>query len=67
MDIKVSLGKYTTIVVNLPEDATGEVMFTVDGESETATIEEGKAYIVLFDLDDGVHTDVYKRQHLYSL
>lgn len=56
MDIKVSLGKYTTIVVSLPEDATGEVMFTVDGESETATIEDGKAYIVLFDLDDGVHT-----------
>ena len=56
MDIKVSLGKYTTIVVSLPEDATGEVMFTVDGESETATIEDGKAYIVLFDLDEGVHT-----------
>ena len=56
MDIKVSLGKYTTIVVSLPEDATGEVMFTVDGESETATIEDGKAYIVLFNLDDGVHT-----------
>ena len=31
-------------------------MITVDGESETATIEDGKAYIVLFDLDDGVHT-----------
>ena len=56
MDIKVSLGKYTTIVVSLPEDATGEVMFTVDGESETATIEDGKAYLVLFDLDEGVHT-----------
>ena len=38
MDIKISIGKYTTITVSLPEDATGEVMFTVDGESENATI-----------------------------
>ena len=56
MDIKISIGKYTTITVSLPEDATGEVMFTVDGESENATIEDGKAYIVLFNLDSGLHT-----------
>ena len=56
MDIKISIGKYTTITVSLPEDATGEVMFTVDGESENATIEDGNAYIVLFDLDGGLHT-----------
>ena len=56
MDIKISIGKYTTITVSLPEDATGEVMFTVDGESENATIEDGTAYIVLFDLDSGLHT-----------
>ena len=57
MDIDVDIvDDITTIVVNLPKDATGKVIFTVDGKTKNANIKNGNAYIVLFDLDDGLHT-----------
>ena len=57
MDIDVDIvDDITTIVVNLPKDATGKVIFTVDGKTKNANIKNGNAYIVLFDIDDGLHT-----------
>ena len=56
MDITVDITDVTTIVADLPKDATGKVIFTVDNKTKNANIKNGKAYIVLFDLDDGVHT-----------
>ena len=56
MDITVDITDVTTIVADLPKDATGKVIFTVDNKTKNANIKNGKAYIVLFGLDDGVHT-----------
>ncbi len=56
MDITVDITDVTTIVADLPKDATGKVIFTVHNKTKNANIKNGKAYIVLFDLDDGVHT-----------
>ena len=56
MDITVDITDVTTIVADLPKDATGKVIFTVDNKTKNANIKNGKAYIVLFDLDEGVHT-----------
>ena len=56
MDITVDITDVTTIVADLPKDATGKVIFTVDNKTKNANIKNGKAYLVLFDLDEGVHT-----------
>ena len=55
MDIRTLL-KYTTIVVSLPEDAAGEVMFTVTVKVKLQLLKMVRHTLFLFDLDEGVHT-----------
>ena len=44
-----------TVVVVVPEDATGNVTVTVDGKEYTAAVENGKAIIQLDDAAPGEH------------
>ena len=63
MDVTVNdivFGGDLTVDAVLPDDATGEVIITVDGTSYTAGINEGKATQVVKDLTAGSHVVVVK-------
>ena len=47
-DIKV--GENVTVSVNVPSDATGDVIITVDGKNYTVAIVDGKAVKTIADL-----------------
>ena len=53
MKVEVEDGK---IVIELPEDATGEVTVTIDGENQTVPVVNGKAVVDISDLEPGNHT-----------
>ena len=44
------------LIVNVPEDATGNVTITIDGKNYTAPIENGTATLDISDLPAGNHT-----------
>uniref|UniRef100_UPI003890E314 Ig-like domain repeat protein n=1 Tax=Methanobrevibacter sp. TaxID=66852 RepID=UPI003890E314 len=52
----VTEGQDTTINVELPEDATGNVTAVVDGKTYTAPVKDGKATITIPDLAAGNYT-----------
>ena len=63
MDVTVNdivFGGDLTVDAILPDDATGEVIITVDGTSYTAGINDGKATQVVKDLTAGSHVVVVK-------
>ena len=63
MDVTVNdivFGGDLTVDAVLPDDATGEVIITVDGTSYTAGINDGKATQVVKDLTAGSHVVVVK-------
>ena len=49
----VHVGDDVTVNVNLPEDATGEVLMSIDGVDYIASVENGTASIVISDLPAG--------------
>ena len=51
----VKFGEESIIEVNLPNDATGEVIVTVDGENYSADVENATANINIPPLSVGVH------------
>ncbi|WP_407423628.1 Ig-like domain-containing protein, partial [Methanobrevibacter sp.] len=51
----IEVGEDATIVVNLPEDATGTVTIVVDGKTYTAEVKDGKAVFVIPGLEKGDH------------
>ncbi|MBO6275751.1 MAG: Ig-like domain repeat protein, partial [Methanobrevibacter sp.] len=53
VDIKLDGDK---IVVELPEDATGNVTVTIDGKPQTVPVKDGKAVVDISDLEPGNHT-----------
>ena len=53
MKVDVEDGK---IVIELPDDATGEVTVTIDGENQTVPVVNGKAVVDISDLEPGNHT-----------
>ena len=53
---EVIAGQNTTISVELPEDATGNVTATVNGETFVSPVVDGKANITIPDLDAGNYT-----------
>ncbi|WP_407415803.1 Ig-like domain repeat protein, partial [Methanobrevibacter sp.] len=53
ISIEVEDGK---VIVELPEDATGNVTVTIDGKDQTVPIEDGKAVVDISDLEPGNHT-----------
>ena len=53
MKVEVEDGK---IVIELPDDATGEVTVTIDGENQTVPVVNGKAVVDISDLEPGNHT-----------
>ena len=55
-DIKV--GDVETVVVNVPEGATGNVTITIDGETYTSAIENGRAIFNVENLLNGTKTIV---------
>ena len=57
-DIKV--GENVTVTVNVPTDATGDVIITVDGVDYTVTIENGKAVKTIADLKANDYTVTVK-------
>ena len=54
-DIKVIDQGNGTVVVVVPEDATGNVTITVDGKPYTAEIVNGTAVVTIDDLPQGTH------------
>ena len=50
---KVTEGENVTITVNLPADATGSVIATVNGKTYVAPVEKGTAIITIPELDAG--------------
>ena len=52
----IIFGEDLTVEVNLPADATGEVIITVDGKNYTVTIKNGKATQVVKDLTANNYT-----------
>ena len=72
MDITIStgvkFGQDSIIKVNLPDDATGNVTVTVDGENYTAQVENATANINIPLLSVGVHniTTVYAGDERYN-
>ena len=57
MDIKdVLAGQDEVITVTLPNDATGEITFIVDGTTYTKTLNNGIAAITIPDLTLGNHS-----------
>ena len=52
---EIEYGDDATIIVHLPEDATGTVTIVVDGKSYTADVKEGKAVFVIPGLPKGDH------------
>ena len=54
----VSTDKTVRIEVTLPEDASGEVNITINGETYNATVEEGSALIRIPELPMGDYPDV---------
>ena len=48
-------GKNTTVVVDLPDDATGNVTVTVDGKNYTVPVENGTANVTIPGLPEGEH------------
>ena len=57
-DIKV--GENVTVTVNVPTDATGDVIIIVDGVDYTVTIENGKAVKTIADLKANDYTVTVK-------
>ena len=57
-DIKV--GENVTVTVNVPTDATGDVIIIVDGVDYTVAIENGKAVKTIADLKANVYTVTVK-------
>ena len=58
INIEVSesvVGKDAVINVELPENATGSVLITVDGVKYNRTLENGKASIILSNVTKGTH------------
>ncbi|URN50299.1 Ig-like domain repeat protein [Methanobrevibacter sp. TLL-48-HuF1] len=56
----IIFGEDLTVEVNLPADATGEVIITVDGKNYTVTIKNGKATQVVKDLTANNYTIAVK-------
>ncbi|WP_427003207.1 Ig-like domain repeat protein [Methanobrevibacter intestini] len=56
----IIFGEDLTVEVNLPVDATGEVIITVDGKNYTVTIKNGKATQVVKDLTANNYTIAVK-------
>ena len=52
----VTEGQNTTVNVELPKDATGNVTAVVDGKTYTAPVKDGKAIITISDLAAGNYT-----------
>jgi predicted outer membrane repeat protein len=52
----IEVGDYAVVEVTLPEDATGEVTVTVDGETYTAPVKDGKATVIVPCLSAGNYT-----------
>ena len=52
---EIQYGDDATIIVNLPEDATGTVTIVVDGKSYTEEVKDGKAVFVIPGLTKGDH------------
>ncbi|SDA73100.1 Ig-like domain repeat protein, partial [Methanobrevibacter millerae] len=52
MDVKVEDGK---VIVELPEDATGNVTVKIDGVEHVVPVEDGKAVVDISDLEPGKH------------
>ena len=50
---EIMQGEEATVVVNVPEDATGTVTITVKGNEYTADVEDGKAVFVVPNLSKG--------------
>ena len=57
MTVEVKDGK---VIVELPEDATGNVTITIDGKDYTAPVENGKAVLDLPELEPGDYEVVAK-------
>ncbi|WP_394296006.1 Ig-like domain repeat protein [Methanobrevibacter smithii] len=57
-DIKV--GENATVTVNVPSDATGDVVITVDGKNYTVAIADGKAVKTIADLKANNYTVTVK-------
>ena len=57
-DIKV--GENVTVTVNVPTDATGDVIIIVDGVDYTVAIENGKAVKTIADLKANDYTETVK-------
>ena len=57
-DIKV--GENATVTVNVPSDATGDVVITVDGKNYTVAIADGKAVKTIADLKANDYTVTVK-------
>ena len=54
--INTSAGGNTTIIVTVPQNATGKVNITVDGVTQEVPIVDGKAVVNVTDLAPGNHT-----------
>ena len=52
IDITEEDGK---LVINVPDDATGDVKVTIDGKDYTAPIKDGQAVVDISDLEPGKH------------
>ena len=50
---EIKVGESGTVVVKLPEDATGTVTITIDGKTYTEKVENGQAVFVVSDLGVG--------------
>uniref|UniRef100_UPI00388D6DAF Ig-like domain repeat protein n=1 Tax=Methanobrevibacter sp. TaxID=66852 RepID=UPI00388D6DAF len=44
------------LVVNVPEDATGDVIVTIDGKEQVVPVKDGKAVVDISGLEPGNHT-----------
>lgn len=49
----IKFGETATIIIDMPIDATGNVIIVIDGISYTEEIIDGKSYLVLSNLDAG--------------
>ena len=55
----ITVGDDAVITVNVPSDASGVVLFDVDGKNYYAPIKDGKATLVLSDLPEDNYTVTY--------
>ena len=54
-DVKITVGD-DSVVIELPKDATGEVIVSIDGNETSVPIVDGKAVVDISDLSVGNHT-----------